>query len=245
MTSFKEGLLLNGVIPLSDIVYHTGLSSWYHHIGDMLTWNPERIKEWQFARMKELIRDAYIYSPYYHGLFESISLKPDDVRTSDDLKIIPPLTKEIIRDHYDEILLRGKKGLHYRHCSTGGSTGNPTRYIKDNDSWGFDNAFNIHMWKQTGYHYGDKFLALGSSSIFPTSKRSLIHDVYYSLKGKIPFNAMNMSDDVLCNCVKLTDTIFIISTAMLLQFIYLLNMLRRIVFPIPCRLKLVSLHLKY
>ena len=203
MGRIKEQLLLKGILPGSDLVFHTHIHSWYSRIGAMLKWQPERIQHWQQTRLKELIDSAYHYSPYYHDLFQSLSLKPEDIQNFQDLKIIPPLTKEIIREHYNDILLKGKTGLHYHHCSTGGSTGDPTRYIKDNDSWGFDNAFNIHMWKQTGYHYGDKFLALGSSSLFPTNTKSRIHEMYYSLKGKIPFNAMNMSDEVMDKCVDL------------------------------------------
>ena len=203
MGILKEKILLGVIAPVSDLLFHTHLGRWYHRLNSMINWGPSDIIAWQNARLRQLVSDAYQFSPYYRQLFDSLLLKPEDVKTAEDLAKITPLTKEIIREHYDDILLKGKKGLSYRHSSTGGSTGNPTRYVKDNDSWGFDNAFNILMWKQTGYHYGDKFLALGSSSIFPTSKRSVLHDMYYSLKGKIPFNAMNMSEERMDECIKL------------------------------------------
>ena len=203
MGRLKEFLLLKGILPVSDALFHTHIAKWYSVLRKMQYWHPEQVIRWQTERMKALIQDAYLFSPYYHRLLDSLSIKPEDFRTLEDLEKIPPLTKEIIREHYDEILLQGKPGLHYRHSSTGGSTGNPTRFVKDNDSWGFDNAFNILMWKKTGYRYGDKYLALGSSSIFPTKKRSLSHDLYYRMKGKIPFNAMNLSEDRLQACVRL------------------------------------------
>ena len=199
----KEKILLNLVVPVSDLLFRTHLGSWYRSLKKMAGWSPERIRDWQDGQLRRLIDDAYRYSPYYRQLFDSLSLSPGDIRTAEDLEKIPPLTKEIIRDHFDEILLQGKKGLRYRRTSTGGSTGNPTRYVKDHDSWGFDNAFTILMWQQAGYRYGDKFLALGSSSILPASKRSLLHDIYYSLKGKIPFNAMNMSEERMDECIGL------------------------------------------
>ena len=203
MGRLKEFFLVNGVYRISDLLFHTHIADWYSKIRKMLRWSPDRIATWQSERMKELVADAYRFSPYYRQLFDSLSLKPEDIRTVDDLEKIPPLTKEIIRDHYDDILLRGKSGLHYRHTSTGGSTGNPGRYVKDNDSWGFDNAFNFLMWKQTGYRLGDKFLALGSSSLFPTTKKSVLHNLYYGIRGKIPFNAMNLSSERLEECIRL------------------------------------------
>ena len=192
---------MKGVFPISDALFHTHVSFWYRELRNMFSWSPDRIRQWQTEKMRQLIKDAYQYSPYYHQLFDSLSLNPEDIQTLDDLDKIPPLTKEIIREHYDEILLHGKPGLSFRHCSTGGSTGNPTRYVKDNNSWGFGNAFNFLMWGKAGYRLGDKFLALGSSSILPTSKKSFLHNLYYGLRGKTPFNAMNLSKDRLEECV--------------------------------------------
>ena len=203
MSKLKKIFLIKGVFPVSDALFHTHVASWYREIGKMFSWSPDRILQWQTEKMRQLIQDAYQYSPYYHRLFDSLSLTPEDIRTPDDLDKIPPLTKEIIREHYDEILLHGKPGLSYRHSSTGGSTGNPTRYVKDNNSWGFDNAFNFLMWEKAGYRLGDKFLALGSASILPTSKKSFLHDLYYGLRGKTPFNAMNLSKERLEECVRL------------------------------------------
>lgn len=203
MGKIKEFVLLNIILPISDLKFHTGLPGWYRQLSKMQRWSPSQIEDWQNTKMHELVEDAFQFSPYYRQLFDSLSITPESIRTKQDLEIIPPLTKEIIREHFDDIVLHGKRGLSYRLCSTGGSTGNPTRYIKDNNSWGFINAFTVLRWKDVGYHYGDRFLALGSSSIFPTTKKSILHDLYYRLKGKIPFNAMNLSEERLQECVEL------------------------------------------
>lgn len=203
MGKIKEYVLLNIILPITDLTFHTGLPKWYRQLSRMQKWTPSQIEDWQNQKLRDLIKDAYQYSPYYRQLFDSLSITPEFIRTKQDLEQIPPLTKEIIREHFDDIVLKGKRGLSYRYCSTGGSTGNPTKYIKDNNSWGFINAFTVLRWKDVGYHYGDKLLALGSSSIFPTTKKSVLHDLYYGLKGKIPFNAMNLSDERLHECVEI------------------------------------------
>ncbi|MEG1555148.1 MAG: hypothetical protein RR356_00270 [Bacteroidales bacterium] len=197
MKLFKEFIILNIILPIADLVLHTHLFYWYKKINKMLRWSPDKIKCWQIEKLQQLIHHAYNNTVYYHELFDSLGLKPEDIRTIEDLEKIPPLTKDIIRNRYDDIIPKNIHQFHYHHSSTGGSTGEPTKYIKDNNSWGFDNAFNIIAWKQTGYRYGDKFMALGSSSIFPTNKKSILHHFYYKLKGKIPFNAMNLSEEVL------------------------------------------------
>ena len=201
MGKIKEFFIINGILPLADIIFHTSISVWYKRITKMQFWTPDEIKEWQLKRLKKLINHAYDNTRYYHELFDSLGLKPKDINSFEDLEKIPPLTKDIIRERFDDILAINHKDFKYKKSSTGGSTGVPTKYIKDNDSWGFDNAFYFFAWQQIGYCYGDKFLALGGASIFPKNKKSFLHTYYYKLKGKIPFNAMNLSDDVLNRCV--------------------------------------------
>lgn len=203
MSKIKEFLILNTILPLADLKFHTDFSHWYKKINQMILWTPEEIKEWQTIGVQNLIGTAFEHSKYYHDLFIKEGLKPNDIREIKDLEKIPPLTKDIIRERFEDILLDNHQEYHFKKGSTGGSTGNPTQYIKDNKSWGFDNAFNTIMWKRTGYHYGDKFLALGSSSLFPTNKRSFLHEWYYKMKAKMPFNAMNLSEERLEECVKL------------------------------------------
>ena len=202
MGKAREDAVLKFVMPLADLKFHTHMPLWYSRIKKMQKWSPEKIKKWQEEEFQQLIKTAYKHSRYYHELFDKIGLKPGDIKSMKDLEQIPPLTKEIILERFDDIVLDTRTAYHYKEGATGGSTGNPTRYVKDNNSWGFDNAFNLIMWKRTGYHYGDKFLALGSASIFPSNKHSLLHDLYYKMKAKMPFNAMNLSEERLEECVK-------------------------------------------
>jgi len=82
--------------------------------------------------------------------------------------------------------------------ATGGSTGDPMIYLQDNSSWSVCNANNIIHWERTGYRYGDKFIALGSTSLFINKQASFKHIIYYKLKNKIALSGINMSDEV-CN----------------------------------------------
>ena len=89
MGRLKEFFLVNGVYRISDLLFHTHVAGWYSAIGGMLKWTPDRILQWQTAKMKDLIADAYQYSPYYRRLFDSLSLKPEDIRSFKDLEKIP------------------------------------------------------------------------------------------------------------------------------------------------------------
>lgn len=201
MGKIRERIILSGVMPLADLKYHTHMPVWYKQIRRMQQLSANEILRWQTESMQQLIKTAYKHSKYYHELFDSLKLNPRDFQRIEDLEQIPPLTKDIIRERYNDILLDCNNLYHWKTASTGGSTGNPTRYVKDNNSWGFDTAWNLLMWQRTGYHYGDKFLALGSASIFPTQNKSVLHNLYYGMKRKMPFNAMNLSEERLKECV--------------------------------------------
>lgn len=67
------------------------------------------------------------------------------------------------------------------------------------NSWNFINANYINHWDKTNYNYGDKYITLGSSSLFVNKKPSLQHKIYYYLKGKIGLNGINMSNEVCKN----------------------------------------------
>lgn len=65
-------------------------------------------------------------------------------------------------------------------------------------------ANTIYNWERTNYNYGDKYIALGSSSLFVNKQMSIKHKLYYKLKNKIGLSGINMSDDV---CKKYIQTI--------------------------------------
>ena len=202
MGKIRQKLTLD-IIRMADLRFHTNMPRWYRRVLRMSAWTPSQIMEWQNNALRKLLNTAYNHSVYYRELFDSLKIKPSDIRALEDLKVLPILTKDIISERFDDILLDNSEAYHFESGSTGGSSGVPLKYIKDNDSWGFDNAFLIHMWQSTGYYYGDKYLALGSSSILPENKASLIHNLFYKLKGKVAFNAMNVSDEVMEKCLRL------------------------------------------
>ena len=204
MSRIKEALLLNVIFPVADFVMGTKAMHWYRNIKMMNDWSTEEIDIWQTNRLKELVQHAYYHTVYYKEVFDSRGLKPEDIQTFDDLKKLPVLTKEIIKARFEDIKPDNIQQIKHRFSSTGGSTGDPLRFLLDENTWGFVTAAKINAWKSTGYHYGDLYVSLGSSSLFPVNKRSRIHEVYYRIRNTIPLNGMNMENAV---CKKYTDII--------------------------------------
>ena len=196
MSKLYPFILKNAIMPIADKAIHTNLIKYYHIIKKMNTWSKEDIYCWQLEKLRDLLEYSYNNTDYYRNLFNTINIKPKDINSIDDLSKLPILTKKIIRDNQSELISKRIDSLYYKKGSTGGSTGDPLIYLHDNDSWSFVNANNIFNWEKTGYRYGNKFLALGSTSLYVNKKPSLKHKIYYQLKNKEAVSGINMSDDV-------------------------------------------------
>lgn len=200
---YKEFLLLKIILPLADSIKGLYITKWLKKIEEMKKWSPEDVQKWQDANIKDFINHAYYHTSYYKRLFDENGLSPSDINSKEDLKKIPIITKDIIREHYDEIIPDDVGIFRHRFCVTGGTTGDPMHYICDENTWGYVTAAKIYYWKHAGYHYGDKFVALGSASIL-SLKPSISRRIYDFIRGEIGMNSMGIDDST---CKKYLETI--------------------------------------
>ena len=98
-------------------------------IGELLRSRRPSADELQSLRDRKLrmmIRHAFETVPYYHALFTSAGLSPEDVQGTDDLKKIPVTTKEdLTAAGLDNILTRNTGKSTCFICRTSGSSGKP------------------------------------------------------------------------------------------------------------------------
>lgn len=195
MSRLKEYLILNVLFPLGELAMGTCASRWLRRIAWMDSWTPAEVKAWQEARLQAFIAHAYHHTAYYRRVFDSLGLKPEDIRTKEDLQKLPIITKETVNAHYEEFIPDNLSSFKYRLSRSGGTTGVPIQYYCDENVWGYVTAARIYHWRKTGYRYGDAFIALGSASLFskaPSLKRRL----YDKLRNEHPLNCVNMTDEV-------------------------------------------------
>lgn len=196
MSNFNEWIRLGVIYPLAEKVKHTNSMVWYKRIQEMNTWSREEIKAWQEAHLQRIVHQAYEHTVYWKRVFDERGLKPSDIRTAEDLKKLPILTKADIRAHYDEIVPDNIASIRYRKGQTGGTTGEPMHYMDDEDIWGYVTANKIVAWRTTGYRFGDAFMALGSASLFKKNA-PLARRILDGIRNERAYNSMNL-DDALC-----------------------------------------------
>lgn len=195
MLKIKEFFILNFVFPLADKLMGTCAMKWYRQICKMNLWNREEINHWQNEHLQKFVKHAYEHTVYYKRVFDELGITPEDIKTAEDLKKLPIVNKEIVNSHFDEFVPDNIGKFRYRKSRTGGTTGEPMFYYCDENTWGYVTAAKIYYWTKTTYHYGDAFIALGSSSLFP-EKKNRIRELYDKMRCEYGKNGMNMSNEI-------------------------------------------------
>ncbi|MBN1855622.1 MAG: phenylacetate--CoA ligase family protein [Dehalococcoidia bacterium] len=97
-------------------------------------WPLDRIQQLQSERLQRLIHYTYAHVPYYRRLIDGCGLSPGCIRTSEDLSLLPVLTKAEVREHIGELIADGfPRGELLEGC-TGGSTGEPLVFYSSRES---------------------------------------------------------------------------------------------------------------
>lgn len=118
--------------------------------------NEEVIKEYQFNELKKILIYAKDTVPYYTKLFNQVGFDPQEMKSANEMKVIPFLTKEIIRKNFDQLISTKKvPGGHYI-ATTGGSTGEPLKVLLDYQCVFKENAFVNHYRSKLGYTIKDR-----------------------------------------------------------------------------------------
>lgn len=113
----------------------------------METMTRAEIEALQLERLQATVRHC-MNSPFYKKRFDEIGLKPEDIKSLDDIRRIPFTTKQDLRDTYPF----GMASVPLRECtrlhSSSGTTGTPTVILhtqKDLEEWAAQVARNLWM----------------------------------------------------------------------------------------------------
>jgi len=102
----------------------------YFEIKNIL--NEKDLLKFEEKYLKKLLYHAYINVPYYTNLFNEIGIvKNSNIDDLSKFNKIPILTKDVIRKNYQKLVSKDYEKRRWYHNYSGGSTGEPLRFIQD------------------------------------------------------------------------------------------------------------------
>ncbi len=98
----------------------------------------ETLREIQSRRLADMVKRCYENVPFYKKKFDAIGLKPEDIKSIDDITKLPFTEKQDLRDTYPFGLVAVPRGELARIHASSGTTGKQTVVAytkKDLDTW--------------------------------------------------------------------------------------------------------------
>lgn len=129
---------------------------------------PSDIHQLSVKKLQSLVRHSYENVPYYHRIFRERKIHPGDIRSIEDLKKLPVLTKKIIRGNFRYLIATNFPRKNLVPWYTGGSTGEPLKFFHDHASMIWVNAAVLRSFHWAGYRCFDKLV-----NVWGFPKRSL------------------------------------------------------------------------
>ncbi|MCX7765548.1 MAG: hypothetical protein N2246_02435, partial [Candidatus Sumerlaeia bacterium] len=121
------------------------------------------LKAIQEEKIKNLLQYAYENVPYYRRILTAAQVVTDKTVNLERFSAIPFLTKDIIREHFEELKSRTLPRRKWFYNTSGGSTGEPVQFIQDKEYWDKEIAGTLFFFSLAGKDIGERELKLWGS----------------------------------------------------------------------------------
>lgn len=139
---------------------------YYHQFERMETWSKDEIAHWQLQQLRDIVLYAYCHVPFYRQLYDKNGLNYEMIEKMDDMHQVPIVTKADIKQYNDQFESDELVKLNFREDFTGGSTGQPMRFLVDSNRYYLDEAFYRYYWEKCGFNVGkDRCIVLRGKKI--------------------------------------------------------------------------------
>lgn len=133
-------------------------NSTYKFLQQSQWWTEKQHKEYQMEKIKAIIKYSCDYVPYYRRLFSENNIKPEYIQDFSDLKKIPYLTKDIIRNNLNDLISTRCNPKKLAYVITGGTTEIPMGFYEDKRRQSkTERAHIANLWSRIGYDKGKSY----------------------------------------------------------------------------------------
>ena len=110
----------------------------------------DEIAQHQLQRLRQIVRDAVEHVPFYRRRFGEIGFEPGDLKSLDDLKQLPLLTKRELKEHF-HALYDHNRAREAVLSQTSGTTGQPMQFLLSREQTVMELAYLWRFWLWAGY----------------------------------------------------------------------------------------------
>ena len=166
-------------------------------------WSPaSELERVQIRALRQLLTHAQANVPYYRELFAQVRFDPRGLSKREDVAQIPVLTKEIIRERYDDLVDPAHRGLNIQK-GTSGSTGVPLKFEHCLDSNSWREATRIRGYRWAGYRVGGPTFHYWGQAAPPAGKKGAKVRLDRALKRDVFVDSMHNDEASMLRAVEL------------------------------------------
>lgn len=103
----------------------------WRHLTAIDEWTPERLASLNAKRASEIARHAFEKSPFYRSYYRDHGFSASDLTDPDAFASLPLVTKQLLREHNDDIATPEADERTSARSVTSGSTGEPLSLLRD------------------------------------------------------------------------------------------------------------------
>ena len=111
----------------------------------------EKLEALQLTLLKDILCNAAQNVPYYRKLFADYGFNPTKLQCLEDIRVLPYLTKEIVKDNLNDFIATNIPKKEFVSVTTSGSSGIPLTIYHTKESKEIGSAFNFHLLGRVGF----------------------------------------------------------------------------------------------
>jgi phenylacetate-CoA ligase len=129
-----------------DIRNGTDYRNWKHFLQSNCN-----TEEYELLKLKETLVHAYENTPFYYDMFTAIGAHPNDVNSPKELSLLPLINKQTVKENFNAMTARNINAKDLFFVTTGGSSGQSTKFLQSKNVWAKESAFIYDYFKKYGY----------------------------------------------------------------------------------------------
>ena len=146
--------------------YYYGTLKNFYRLMRNLHMKKADLVEHQNKCLRRVVRHAYDSVPFYRRKYDEAGVKPEDIKTVEDLSKLPIISKSDIRQSMNDVISSDYSVDSLRVLSTSGSTGQPLHVYISKAEDGFRKAKHLRANYSCGHKFSNRWLTVTSPSHF-------------------------------------------------------------------------------